>query len=227
VRKELETKEIKKRKRPITGLATEICIWKDESECSDCNLHEKIFCRPKLKYLLMFALPMFFGLIPMVIGVIFANLELLFKIIFFGGWIGYSFFFFNVWESRMVCNHCPYYANDEQKSLHCPIDKGKLKTSKYDPGPASKSEKIQFAVGALIFVLYPIPFLIVGNLIPQLILYSLGIIIWIIVIQLKVCSDCINFACLMNRVPESIRNEFIKKNPVIRKAWEEKGYKFN
>ncbi|MHA1992508.1 MAG: hypothetical protein ACW98A_16170 [Candidatus Hodarchaeales archaeon] len=33
------------------GLAEEICIWKDKSECKDCNLHEKLFCRPKSKYI--------------------------------------------------------------------------------------------------------------------------------------------------------------------------------
>ena len=124
----------------------------------------------------------------------------------------------------MICNHCPYYANDRQRILHCPVDKGKLKTSKYDPGPMSSSEKVQFVVGATIFVLYPLPFLLIAEQIISTIFLFVGIIIWIIVIQLKVCPFCINFSCPLNRVPISVRNEFLNRNPVIKRAWIEKGY---
>jgi hypothetical protein len=47
--------------------------------------------------------------------------------------------------------------------------------------------------------------------------------VWIIIIQLKVCTDCVNFACILNRVPKSVRLQFFEKNPIIKKAWEEKG----
>jgi len=205
------------------GLAEEICIWKDKSECKECDLHEKLFCRPKSKYILYFGLPALSGMIPAGIGLFISNFELLLKILIFGGWIGYLAFFFFVWESRMVCNHCPYFANDEQRTLHCPIDKGKLKTSKYDPGPTTISEKIQFMIGLLIFMGYPLLFLALAGQILLFFITLAGMFTWIIVIQLKVCTDCVNFACILNRVPKSVRLQFFEKNPIIKKAWEEKG----
>jgi len=205
------------------GLADEICIWKNESECKDCDLHEKLFCRPKSKYLLYFGLPALIGMIPAGIGLIFSDFDLLIRIIIFGGWMGYLIFFFFVWESRMVCNHCPYFANDEQRTLHCPIDKGKLKTSKYNPGPTSLSEKIQFIIGLCIFIGYPLLFLALAGQILLFLITLIGMMTWIIIIQLKVCTDCVNFACVLNRVPKSVRLKFFEKNPIIKKAWEEKG----
>ncbi len=205
------------------GLAEEICIWKNKSECKECDLHEKLFCQPKSKYIIYFGLPAVFAMIPAGIGLLTSEFELLVRILIFGGWIGYLMFFFFVWESRMVCNHCPYFANDEQRTLHCPIDKGKLKTSKYNPGPASLSEKIQFLIGFAILLGYPIVFLALANQI-LLLLFTLGAsVVWIIIIQLKVCTDCVNFACVLNRVPKSVRLQFFEKNPIIKKAWVEKG----
>ena len=54
-----------------------------------------------------------------------------------------------------------------------------------------------------------------------------GVILLYIVIQLKVCTDCINFSCVLNRVPKKIRDEFLKKNPKMYEAWKENGYKFD
>jgi hypothetical protein len=216
-------KEIK-----IEGLATEICIWKDKTECDDCKLNEDIFCRPQSKYRIFFAAPMFIAFLPLIVEILFySDFELFLKLFFFGSWIAYAFFFLNVWESRMLCNHCPYYANDAQKKLHCPIDKGKLKTGKYDPGPSSLSEKIQFITGTIIFVGYPVPILVVGRLWFSLLFLVIGVVSWIVILQKKVCTDCVNFACVLNRVPKTIKDAFLKRNPVIKKAWEEKGYKVN
>jgi hypothetical protein len=209
----------------ISGLATEICLWKDGKECSGCNLDKKLFCQPTWKYRLYFST----AFIPMVIAGIFlgfSNLSLTFKLISIVGYIVYMIFFLNVWESHTICNHCPYYANDEEKILNCPIDKGKLKTGKYDPGPLSKSEKIQFIVGFGLFIGIPIPFLIIAQEFLGLVLFFGSFILWVIIIQLKVCVACVNFSCPLNRVNTTIPDKFIKRNPVIRKAWEEKGFQF-
>ncbi len=209
------------------GLASEICIWKVKEECKGCDLDEKLFCRPKAKYLLYFLSPLLITIVPTVLGMLFAPIDLWIKILFFASWFAYAMFFFNVWETRILCNHCPYFANDEQRVLHCPIDKGKYKSGKYDPGPLSRLEKIQFAVGALILFFFPIPFLLIAGQIIPLVLLIVGVIVWYIVIQLKVCSDCVNFACPLNKVPKQIRDEFFRKNPIILKAWEDKGYKID
>ncbi|MDA3917214.1 MAG: hypothetical protein PF690_09600 [Deltaproteobacteria bacterium] len=33
------------------------------------------------------------------------------------------------------------------------------------------------------------------------------------------CSQCMNFACPMNRVKDEVRRDFLKRNPIIAKAW--------
>lgn len=198
--------------------------WKDDCDCKECGLDGDLMCGRGLKYSLYFGIPMIFGLLPPIIGLLFSGYLLIFKILIFTVWIIYALFFFNIWESRMLCNHCPYYADDSQKTLHCPINKGMLKTSQYDPAPINISEKIQFLTGALILVGFPIPFLIIDGQIISVILLIGGIILWLVVIQLKVCTDCINFSCIFNRTPEDLRNEFLKKNPIMKKAWEEAGY---
>ncbi len=201
--------------------------WNEQCNCQDCDLQEKLMCNPSLKYSLYFGIPLLLGIIPPIIGIIISDFTLLSKIVILLGWLIYALFFFMVWESRIICNHCPYYADESQKTLHCPINKFMLKTSKYDPSQISGLEKIQFIIGATILIGYPIPFLIIdGQIIPILFLIG-GTIIWIIVAQLEVCSDCINFSCILNRVPENIRDKFLKKTPIIQKAWEEEGYEID
>lgn len=201
--------------------------WNKECDCAECELDERLMCDGSLKYSLYFGAPILLGLIPAIIGIRLSGYSLLIKILIFVGWVAYALFFFNVWESRMLCNHCPYYADDSERTLHCPINKGMLKTSKYDPRPINTSEKIQFIVGALILVGIPLPFLIIDGQIISTVLLIAGIILWLVVIQLKVCTDCINFSCVLNRVPKEFRDEFLKKNPRIKKAWEEEGYEID
>jgi hypothetical protein len=38
------------------------------------------------------------------------------------------------------------------------------------------------------------------------------------------CSRCVNFSCPMNTVPKTAIDEYLKKNDVMRKAWEESGW---
>lgn len=211
-------------KSTARGLAEHICIWKDPAECGDCHLDEVLFCRPNPKYVVYFGLTAMFGIIPAVIGILLSEYAVLGKAIILSSWAAYAAFFFIVWESRMLCNHCPYYANDAQRSLHCPIDKGKLKTYHYDPGPLSTSEKRQFILGTLILVGFMQLFLAIKGQVLFMGLSIVGIMVWIVVIQKKVCTDCINFACPLNKVSKSIRDSFLNRNPVIKKAWEEKGY---
>jgi len=219
---EHETRE----KKPDIGIGSEICIWQREEECGDCELNKTLFCRPKIKYLIYFAIPIFIGIIPTILIVIFASISLIFKLVFFISWLLYAMFFFSVWETRILCNHCPYFANESQKVLHCVIDKGKYKAGTYDPGPLSLSEKIQFSIGGILFMTFPIPFLIIWQLYVALIIYSISLVSWIIIVQKRVCTDCINFACPLNRVPREIMTQFMNKNPLIKKAWEKEGYEF-
>ena len=60
-------------------------------------------------------------------------------------------FFFFVWEARILCSHCPYWA-EEGRILHCHANYGVIKIWRYHPEPMSKFEQVQFIVGVLIFL---------------------------------------------------------------------------
>lgn len=214
-------------KKEVTGLGVHICVFQEGRECADCNLDEITFCKPKPKYPIMFGIPFVAALIAFVVGIAVSGIPLWSKIVLPLVYLGYMFFFLMYWESQMLCNHCPYYANDSEKFLNCAIDKGKMKTGKYNPGPLSKSERIQLVIGFMLLTLLPIAFLLIADATIALVLTMLFIIIWFIVLETKVCTSCINFACLLNKTPDEVRNKFFNKNPIIKEAWEKAGYKFD
>ena len=37
------------------------------------------------------------------------------------------------------------------------------------------------------------------------------------------CKRCPNFSCAMNRVPDEVRDAFLRQNPTMEKAWREAG----
>jgi hypothetical protein len=196
-----------------------ICIWNSNSECHACELRNQLHCHSQFKDTLYFGSSFFLAFIPAVLGILLSGFVFLTSVSIIVVWFLYILFFFCIWESKVLCSHCPYYANDNQKTLHCAINTGFIKISKYNPKPMSKSEKIQFIIGALIFILYPIPFLILAEQFIFLTIALIGIFIWMIIIQYKVCPVCINFSCPLNRVPNNIVINFLEKNPEIKKAW--------
>ena len=56
-------------------------------------------------------------------------------------------------------------------------------------------------------------------------LTALGTIVFFVILGRNTCLKCVNFSCLFNRVPKEVVDEYLKKNEVMRKAWEEAGYK--
>ncbi|MHA1347251.1 MAG: hypothetical protein ACTSVO_01735 [Candidatus Heimdallarchaeaceae archaeon] len=203
----------------------EICIWENKENCSNCELKGRLHCHLNIKYSIIFGIPFFIGFIPALIGLILLDFPL--NLISIISWIVYIVFFFLVWEPQILCSHCPYYAEGEKKTLRCSINYGFLKTSKFKPGPANKFEKAQFLIGANIIFIIPIVFLIIGEMWVYLGFTIFGVVLWYILIQLYVCTDCINFSCILNRVPKKERDEFLKKNPKMYEAWKESGYKFD
>ncbi|MCG3223289.1 MAG: hypothetical protein H7647_02400 [Candidatus Heimdallarchaeota archaeon] len=203
----------------------EICIWESKENCSDCGLKSRLHCHLNIKYSIIFGMPFFIAFISAFVGLILLGFPL--NLISILSWMGYIVFFFLVWEPQILCSHCPYYAEGKSKTLHCSINYGFLKTAKFKPGPMSKFENVQFLVGANIIFLIPIVFLIIGQLWIYLAITLFGIVLWYILIQLYVCKDCVNFSCILNRVPKKERDEFLKKNPTMYKAWKKSGYQFN
>jgi hypothetical protein len=222
--KKNETSALSENKNPYN-----ICMWKDLSECEGCSIKGELQCHEDKTYSIWFGASWLFSFLPTLLGLIFGftskNLNPLLFGIALGGWIIYIVFFFIIWEPQMLCRHCPYYAEGDAKVVHCYANHGFPKTTSFKPAPMSHSEKIQFIIGLILFAGYPIPFLIIGGQYHFLILSIIGITCWVLVLQLKICPDCVNFSCPLNRVPKDIIDSFLKRNPVMKEAWEKSGYK--
>jgi hypothetical protein len=142
------------------------------------------------------------------------------------GWLAFSLFFFFVWEARVLCRHCPYWA-EEGRVLHCHANHGVIKIWKYEPGPMTTSEQVQFLLGALILVAYPMVFMLVSG---EYLL--VGICLATVFaggfnLKRNVCGRCVNFSCPANSVPKPVVDGYLRRNPEMRKAWEATGYRLD
>ncbi len=201
-----------------------ICIWKPKEECGDCTLKYEVNCEIRRKDTLMFGVSAFMFFIPAIAGMWFGGM---------GWWIlayfAYWLVFFELWENRILCSHCPFYAEDGGQGhiLHCYANYGLYKTWPYNPSPMTRSHKIQFIIALGIFVGFPMPFLVISQQFIFLVFAIIGAMTWLAVLRLKICPRCLNFSCPMNRVPKRTVDAFLKRNPVMREAWEETGYVVN
>jgi hypothetical protein len=134
------------------------------------------------------------------------------------GWLGYMLFFFFVWEARVLCSHCPYWA-EEGRILHCHANYGVIKIWRYHPEPMSRAEQVQFIVGVLIFLLYPVVFTAVGGEYLPAGVALVGAGVFGYLLYREICSRCVNFSCPLNNVPEEVRKSYLERNEEMRVAW--------
>lgn len=130
--------------------------------------------------------------------------------------------FFGFIEIRVMCSHCPHYAEPGLKKLKCSANYGAPKLWKYRPGPMSVMEKLVFFTGLGIVFFYPLPFFFLKSGLVYLILlgvYAVTLSGSLILLKTIYCSYCMNFACPLNRVDQEIREKFFDKNPVVKEAW--------
>jgi hypothetical protein len=138
------------------------------------------------------------------------------------GWLGYMLFFFFVWEARVLCSHCPYWAEDG-RVLHCHANYGVIKIWRYRPEPMSKFEQAQFIIGVLIFLFYPLVFTALGG---EYLLAGIGLVSaasFAYLLYREICSRCVNFSCPLNNVPDTVREAYLEKNPEMGEAWKKAG----
>jgi hypothetical protein len=88
----------------------------------------------------------------------------------------------------------------------------------------SVSEKVQFLVGAAILVLFPFPFLALSRQFGMLLITAVGVLSFAWSLVKNVCPRCVNFSCPLNRVPKAVVDEYLRRNPVMRGAWEQSGW---
>jgi hypothetical protein len=197
----------------------EPCTWQPTSACVGCQLGAELMCRYDPRDLTSF----FVNFLPFGIAVI-AGMILGGYGIFLLGWFAYWIFFFFVWEARVLCSHCPFWA-EEGRILHCHANCGVFKIWPYRPGPMSRSEQIQFILGASIFVLFPLVFMVLGG---QYLLVVLAVASAISAgynLRKNTCSRCIQFSCPVNIVPKATMDAYLRRNPGMRSAWEASGYR--
>jgi hypothetical protein len=139
-------------------------------------------------------------------------------------WLAYSLVFFFVWEARVLCCHCPFWA-EEGPILHCPANYGVVKLWKARPGPMSRAEQAQFSIGAMLWLGIPIVFLLLGS---EFLLAGIALAAAVSAaygLHETACRRCINFSCPMNAVPKAVVDAYLQRNPQMRSAWEASGYR--
>ncbi len=200
----------------------------EATSCQNCSLNGKLMCKFDIKDTIYFIIPVLSAWIAMVAGIlhgfISGGLNTFQVVFFFSSYIAYLAFFFQVWENKILCSHCPYYAFEVEKKIKCYANYGIYKAWKYNPAPMSRSEKIQFIIGISLFAGYPLVFLFLAQMYIYFGISLILSIIWIVSMHFLSCSKCPNFSCPLNTVPKNIVDEYLRHNIVMRKAWEGQGY---
>jgi hypothetical protein len=133
-------------------------------------------------------------------------------------WLLVGVAFFGLIEIRVMCAHCPHYA-EPANSLKCWANYGSPKLWKYRPGPMTVIEKIVFFSGLTAIWGYPLLFLISGCQWFLLTVYAISTSGFFRTLKTFLCSQCMNFACPLNAVEEESRRKFFQRNPTVAKSW--------
>ena len=197
----------------------DICTWRPVTECARCSIKGRLKCRFKLGDLLHFVGMFLIFAIPAFVGAILGGHGW-----YLLGWIAFWLVFFELWEIRILCSHCPYYA-ERGATLHCIANYGSLKVWKYHPEPMNALEKAQLTIGFVILGAYPFPFLILGRQYLWAVVAAWGLVMFFWTLRRYTCSRCVNFSCPLNCVPKEVVDAYLGRNPVMRRAWEEHGYR--
>jgi hypothetical protein len=181
--------------------------------CDGCEIEGKLLCIHTQKDLMDFfvlfigwALPFFAG---MVIGGFWLGLAV---------WIGLSVIFFGYVEARILCRHCPHYAEDGF-TLKCHANWGLPKFPRFDPHPISRAEKAIWLFYAAVLFLYYIPFFVISGQWLLLAITTWGFIVWAWTLQRTQCNRCYNLSCPVNRVPDDVQRVFFEHYPDFAQAW--------
>jgi len=181
----------------------ETCDFKD---CDVCTVRSAVHCHFHAPDLMRFFAMFLPAAILGVIGVV--RTGWLHLLPMAGIFIGY----FGFLEIRVMCSHCPHYA-DEGNHLRCWANYGSPKLWRYRPGPMSGWEKFWFLAGMAAVFAYPAVWMVVSSQWLVFGGYVLSVAGFFYGLRRWYCSQCINFACPFNHVPEAVRVVFRKKNP--------------
>lgn len=194
------------------------CTWQPVSTCEGCSIEGRLMCRFDTKDMAGFLMSVLPFAVTAVVGVIQAGYGWYLLL-----WLAYSLFFFFVWEARILCSHCPMWA-EESRVLHCHANGGVVKLWRYRPGPMSGWEQAQFIVGALFWLGFPFIFMLLGGEYLLALIGLTAVASGVFTVRRTACSRCINFSCPINAVPKETVDAYLLRNPGMRAAWEASGY---
>ncbi|HOO97450.1 MAG TPA: hypothetical protein PKV16_06850 [Caldisericia bacterium] len=213
------------------------CTWQDEAVCRGCDLSGELSCRWSGKLLVGFLLPaLAFGLLAIFSIIIVSIASGVWWTLY--SYLGFWFFFFFFFEIKILCSHCPYYAQDSG-ILHCLANHGVPKIWRFDPRPMNRFEVVSLYVGFIIFGFFPIGVGVYGiyfsavtdsisnlahlGIIGLTVAMFLVIIAFFSTLLIYICPRCVNFSCPFNRVEKEIVKKYLDKNPAMRDAWQKAG----
>ncbi|MEJ2211251.1 MAG: hypothetical protein P8129_19730 [Anaerolineae bacterium] len=197
------------------------CSWQDASVCQDCAIEGRLMCHFESKDMAGFLMNLLPFAVTAIAGVIVAGYGW-----YLLAWLAFSLFFFFVWEARVLCSHCPMWA-EESRVLHCHANGGVIKIWPYRPGPMSRSEQAQFLLGAGLWVGFPFLFMLLGQ---EYVLALIGLATvasGAYGVRRTACNRCLNFSCPANTVPKEFVDGYLARSPVMRAAWEARGYRLD
>jgi len=217
-----------------------ICTWDENADCVQCGLGAQLACKWDGKILRAFWATFLPPLALFLVGIIMVGL-------ISGAWwplaayVIYFVLMLGVFEIRFLCSHCPYYA-EEGKILHCLANHGSFKFWKYHPEPMNRFERFMmvflvatvFGIVPLVIEGYGVAFLAANRAVyGMLLLWAMvGImaasvvasVSSLIILRTFYCASCVNFSCPLNTVPKATVDAYLRRNPVMRAAWEAAGW---
>lgn len=220
-----------------------LCTWDEDADCQSCPVKYQLLCKWDKRSLSAFIILS----MPFAVAGWF-GMAMVAK--FTGAWwylvVNGAFYvlFFLTSEIRILCSHCPYYGGDTGLILKCLGNNGAIKLWKYHPEPMNSLERSSLVLGFIFFGGFPVLVNFYGvyfmaanyaefsqeallGMIGVAVLTLLASITFFAVLRIYVCSKCVNFSCPLNSVQKEVVDEYLRRNPVIRKAWEDTGYKLD
>jgi hypothetical protein len=198
-----------------------ICTWQDISECGDCSLASRLSCRFDWRKTVMFWLLCLTPTVAAIAGMIRSGFSW-----YLLGWAGVVIFFRLVGDGRALCSHCPYWAR-EGRVLRCHSNHGMIKLWRYRPAPLNRAEQTVFVISQLIIWAYPFPFLVVSREYILALVMACGVAAMSWYTRQHKCARCANFSCPLNGMPKEVVDAYLRRNPVMREAWEKSGYRLD
>lgn len=193
---------------PATPLST--CT---EASCRDCALATRLSCHFNGRQL-----GLFLALVaPLFLAAGWTIYD--FRPLLLVPWGAFILAYFGLIEIRVLCSHCPHYAEPTTKTLKCWANYGSPKLWRYRPGPLSTPERSVFYLGLALIFASPLFILLVEGHLALLLGYGALLAAWKLALGAFFCSHCMNFACPFNPVDEPTRRAFFAKNPRAGEAW--------